>query len=92
MKKADSLYNKAMVIFSKVDDEPGIGMETNLNDYATLQIDLGNYKKAEHMLREALGYAEKIKGSNSYETASVMNNLAISLDYLKILMEPKNFI
>ncbi len=82
---ADSLYNKADYIFRKTGSKPGLGMETNLNDYATLQTDLGNYEKAKKMLLEDMQIAINIKGFNSYETATVMNNLAIALDYLKDL-------
>ena len=79
---ADSLYKKSVDIYRRILTEPTQSMSDAITDYALLQNDLGNYKKADTLLRNSLEIVIKINGDSSIEAATVMNDLAITLDYL----------
>lgn len=91
LKAADSLYSKADSIYENIIKRPIQPMAVNLNDYATLKNDFGQFDEARQFFERALNISEVNLGYNSFDVASMMNNLAMTLDYLKDFADAEKY-
>jgi tetratricopeptide (TPR) repeat protein len=76
LRRADSLYHRALRIRRQYLDPPHDNLATALNSLGYLAHHRGNWKRAEHYYREALSMRRRLHDSTHFRTAAVLNNLA----------------
>jgi len=78
--KAKVLYEKSIRIYRRFPNPGGTSLAEALNQYGMINVQLGNYDEGIKYLEESYSLYRK-EGSESFNTASLINNIAWAFDY-----------